>query len=324
MSKHKAPGWVKGAARLYESGYSLSQIAPIVNRAPTTVRDQLKQAGIELRSSKEGIRLRTWQDNGTLGLSFEPSELTLSLIGFGVGDGHLCRDRCTVAYIMKPTIVRDHIAYLLRGLGLRPSTAQLLSGVWEVRTCDVRWVEFNKPFFTNHNYLRSYALAYPTAFVQGLFAAEGSHCIRANGSIDVRLSNTSVLLLSITAECFGILNYNTSLHILSKKAHIRSLNILGSNLTKAKLMTTSPWPNKRVPSNYLVRRSLLKSEIRNIYDQALEELYTTYGKERVNKELLPAKNTGEPYNKRTTIPILRPQKEGYHDRSGHPEKIFEQ
>jgi len=58
MSEHKAPEWVGRAVQLYEAGYSLSQIAPIVNRSPTAVRNQLKRVGVELRSREEGIRLR--------------------------------------------------------------------------------------------------------------------------------------------------------------------------------------------------------------------------------------------------------------------------
>jgi len=290
--RHETFGWVDDAERLYQEGYSLYQVATRVGKSYTTVRDQLQQAGTELRSKKEGTRLRKWQDNGTLGLSFEPSELTLTLIGYGVGDGHLDKYGRYVSYAMKPTIVREHTVILLQNLSLRPFYTQRSNGVHNVVVSDVRWTEFNQSFFTDYNYLRIHALKYPEAFVYGFLAAEGSHCIESGGSIKISFSNTDAQLLELITECLHILEYETTLGPPNKNG-VRELRLRGSSLGKARFAVNSPWPNKRIPSNYLVRRSAVNSELRNIYDRALEELYVKYGKELVDHELLPAKYTGK-------------------------------
>jgi len=294
--------WVEEAIKLYQSGYSLSQIALRTGKGCETVRYQLQHAEVKLRSKKEGNRLRTWQDNGTLGLSFEPSATTLSLIGFGVGDGHLNKSGRKLEYSMRPTIVRNYVARLLRGLGLKLGIVQLPYGNWKVYACDIRWVEFNEPFFTDYAYLYNYTLKWPAAFVYGFFAAEGSHFVCPNGSIQTSFSNTDVRLLNIAAECLNILGYETTLGSLRKDG-ARELRLRGPSLDKAKFVINSPWPNKRVPSNYLVRRSIVNSELRLLYDRVLQELYTTYGERRVNEELLPAKFTGKSHNKRKAVPI---------------------
>jgi len=303
--RYGTSNWINKAERLYQEGYSLNQVSAVVGRSHGTVRYHLQHAEVELRSRVGGIRLRKQGSRGLLDLHWEPSATTLSLIGYGVGDGHLGKNGRFVSYAMKPTIVRDYVVTLLESLGLHPCNAQHSCGVWEVRAFDVRWVKFNEPFFTDCQYLRKYALKYPGSFAYGFFAAEGTHYIGYNGSVRVSLSNTNAQLLELTAECLYILGYETTLDPL-KSDGARELRLRGSSLVKAKFAINSPFPNKRIPSNYSVRRSLLKPELQAIYDRALQELYAKYGKERVDKELLPAKRTGKPlksHNKRTAIPI---------------------
>jgi len=292
--------WTGEAEHLYREGYSLSQIAVRVNKSHTAVRKQLKRKGVKLRSRAEGTRLRKQGSRGLLDLHWEPSETTLGLIGYVVGDGYLDKNGWYVSYGMKPTIVRDYVTTLLESLNLRPSIVQQSYGCWEIRIHDVRWAKFNESFFTDHKYLRNYALKFPKAFVYGFLAAEGSHTINYKGSVKVSFSNTNTQLLELTAECLHILGYESSLYV---NGSAYTLNILGSSFDKAKFAIGSPWPNKLVPTNYSKRRSLLKPETRNIYDQALKELYAAYGRERVDEELLPAKYTREINDKRGSISI---------------------
>jgi len=206
---------------------------------------------------------------------------------------------------MKPTIVRDYVVALLKSLGLRPGTVQHSNRYWKVYICDVRWYEWNSKFFTDYTFLRNNALKYPEAFVYGFLAAEGTHFIETNGSITESFSNTNTQLLELTAECLHVLGYETTLNPPQKDGS-RALRLRGPSLNKAKFAVKSPFPNKRIPSNYLVRRSLLNPELQAIYDRALRELYAEYGKERVDKELLPAKKTRKPlktYNRKTAFSI---------------------
>lgn len=129
--------WIEEAIYLYcAEGLSLAQVAERVGRACNTVRYHLIRRGVQLRTNQEGIRLRVWSDNGTLGLRFEPNEVTISLVGFGLGDGSL--QQRGLQYSIKPQLLKDYLVSVLQKIGLRPSTYHRPNGVWEVWACDVR------------------------------------------------------------------------------------------------------------------------------------------------------------------------------------------
>ncbi len=291
MGERKRPEWVDQAIRWYtEDGLSLNQIADRVRRSFGAVWYQLKRTGVQLRSCKEGTRLRRWKDTRTENLTFEPDTVTIGLISYSLGDGHFNRDGCSVRYGMKTSVLRDYLSELLQGLGLSSHTRLRSNSMWYVEVCDVRWWEFCKRFADDFDYLRENALKWPDHFVYGFFAAEGHHTILPNGAVVVGFSNKKLALLELVAECLEALGYQTTL-VGPAKDGCYQLNLRGSSLAKVQFAVNSPYPNKRASSNYLLRRHLVKPELQKIYDEALEELYATYGKERVDRELLQAKRT---------------------------------
>lgn len=288
--RHPRPSWVNEAAQLYEQGYSTYQIAERVNRSAVAVREQLISVGVTLRSCWVASRLRRWRDTGTEDLIFEPGAVTVALIGYALGDGHLAVDS-SVRYFMKPTILRDYLCHVLSSLRLRPYSLPGYDNTWTVIVSDVRWWQFNQRFKADYNYLRENALRWPDHFTYGFLAAEGTHCIGIyNRAVHLNTGNKNLNLLALVAECLKALGYQTTL-VGPNKNGCYQLNLRGSSFAKAQFAVNSPYPNKRIPSNYLLGRHLLKPEVQRIYDEALEELYTTYGRELVDQELLPAKRT---------------------------------
>jgi len=53
-----AHGEFERTVRMYQRGLSVGQVARLVGRAPNTIHYRLEQAGVQLRSSGEGLRLR--------------------------------------------------------------------------------------------------------------------------------------------------------------------------------------------------------------------------------------------------------------------------
>lgn len=147
-------------------------------------------------------------------------------------------------------------------------------------------------------------MKWPAPFVYGFLAAEGHHCIQVpqsgRGHVQLGCTNKDRRLLEIVRGCLIAIGFESSINGPNVNGGYQ-LNIHGTNLEKAQFAVQSPWPNKRAPSNYLVRRDQLGPDVQAMYDQALHELYEQYGEERVNEELMPAKRTEKKKRKEVSV-----------------------
>lgn len=304
------PCWVGEAMRLYQEGYSTVQISNILRKDPSYIRTELLREGIKLRGRGEGREARNEREFvETLLPQWLSSAIAIRLLSYGLGDGSTSTGKRFKRnqYATKSSLLRDEVITWFESLGLSPlSFLRESTGVWQIKANTAHWYRFNRRLRDDTELLRKCALTYPADFVAGFLAAEGHHFITPTGLIELGADNTELTWLEILKDCFEALGLNAKVHgpfwthggykteYCTNPKPLYRLRVAQQkelNYEKAKFCTETLPMNKKLPSNYLLRRHLLRPEVQEIYDRTLEELYATYGKERVDRELLPAKRT---------------------------------